>query len=103
MKDFKIVLAGCGGMANAWVKYAQSRMDAEIVGMVDINKGNAMDMMEKYNFICGFYTNVTEAIQATGANLVFDVTIPDVHKDIVTAALSLGCNVLGEKPMAASM
>lgn len=103
MKDFKIVLAGCGGMANAWVKYAQSRMDAEIVGMVDINKGNAMGMMEKYNFTCGFYTNVTEAIQATGANLVFDVTIPDVHKDIVTAALSLGCNVLGEKPMAASM
>lgn len=38
MKKFKIVVAGCGGMAKTWVKYALSRGDCEIVALVDITK-----------------------------------------------------------------
>ncbi|UUZ87145.1 Gfo/Idh/MocA family oxidoreductase [Paenibacillus sp. P26] len=38
-----------------------------------------------------------------GANLVFDVTIPDSHAAVTTAALELGCDVFGEKPMSTSM
>ncbi len=90
-------------MANTWVEYALSREDAEIVALVDIKEENARIMMQKHGFAAPVFTDIKEAITATGANLVFDVTIPEAHSAITSAALRLGCNVLGEKPMAASM
>lgn len=103
MSEFKIIVAGCGGMANEWVKYALSREDAKIVGLMDINPDNAKALAERHKFEAGIFTDLEEAIKETGANLVFDVTIPDAHMKTVTTALLSGCDVLGEKPMASSM
>lgn len=103
MKRFRIAVAGCGGMANAWVKYALSRNDAEVVALVDIKEENAKKMAEIYGLACNTYNDIGAAIKGTGANLVFDVTIPESHRNIVTTSLALGCDVLGEKPMAAAM
>jgi len=103
MKPYRIALAGCGGMANAWVQYALERQDTEIVALVDISQENAQSMQMRHNLTAGIYMDLQEAVQASGANLVFDVTIPDAHEAIVTTALRAGCDVLGEKPMAASM
>jgi len=100
MKKFKIVVAGCGGMAETWVKYALSRDDSEIVGLVDIKRENAEAMANKYQLNCPVFVNLSEGICNTGANMVFDVTIPSAHKETVITALELGCDVLGEKPMA---
>lgn len=103
MQKYKIAIAGCGGMANTWVKYAISREDAEIVALVDIYIESANKMAKSYNLDCGTYTNLEEAIIETGANLVFDITIPESHKNIALKAFEKGCDVLGEKPMASSM
>lgn len=103
MSEFRIVLAGCGSMANEWVKYALSREDAKIVGLMDINPASAESMAERYKIKAGIFTGLEKAIKETGANLVFDVTVPDAHMKTVTNALRLGCDVLGEKPMASSM
>ncbi len=103
MKPFRIVLAGCGSMAGEWVKYALSRQDCEIVGLVDIVAGNALAMAQRYGLNTPVFTNLSNALTNTGANLVFDVTIPDSHKDVVVTALRAGCDVLGEKPMASSL
>lgn len=103
MKKFKIVLAGCGSMANTWVEYALSREDSEIVGLVDINEENAKAMVDRHGLDCSIFDNVKEAIQGTGANLVFNVTVPAAHRDIIISALKFGCNVLGEKPLASSL
>jgi predicted dehydrogenase len=103
MRKFKIAVTGCGGMANEWVKYAVEREDAQVVALVDIKPESAKAMAERYNLSCGTFTDLEEAIRTSGANLVFDVTIPEAHKKTVTTALRMGCNVLGEKPMAASM
>lgn len=103
MKTFNIVLAGCGGMANEWVKYAIGRDDAQIVGLVDIRPENAKALAERYSMTCDVFTNINEAISVTNANLVFDVTIPEAHHSTVTTALKMGCDVMSEKPMASSM
>jgi predicted dehydrogenase len=103
MKKYRIALAGCGSMANEWVKYALSREDAEICALVDIKRQNAEAMAEKYSLNAGVFSDIEAAVKSTGANLVFDVTIPESHKKVVTTALELGCDVFGEKPMAASM
>lgn len=102
-ENFKIAVAGCGGMANTWVEYVQNREDAEIVALVDVDQDNAREMAEKHHISNpNFFKKLPEAIQETNPNLVFDVTPPEVHYEVVTTALESGCNVLGEKPMAAS-
>lgn len=103
MKRFRIVVAGCGSMANTWIKYALERQDAEIVALVDINEENARAMAKRYGLNCGIYQDIEKAIEDSSANLVFDVTVPEAHHRIVTTALRMGCHVLGEKPMASSM
>lgn len=103
-KTFRIVLAGCGHMANTWVKYALEREDAEMVGLVDLNPETARALAVQHGLEqLPIFNDVAEAIRATGANLVFDVTVPQAHEAITKAALESGCAVFGEKPMAASI
>lgn len=103
MRERKIVVAGCGGMANAWVKDAIARENATIVGLVDIKPEFAQAMADRHGLTCGIYTDLAAAIAETGADLVFDVTIPASHFQVCSTAMQLGADVFGEKPMAESM
>jgi predicted dehydrogenase len=100
---YRVVVAGCGGMANTWVDYAKRRADTEIVGLVDIKEEFAQEMAERKELDCPTFTDVKQAIEETRANMVFDVTIPASHYAVSTTALQLGCHVFGEKPLAESM
>ena len=102
MSEYKIIVAGCGGMSHSWIDYALSRKDTEIVGLVDLFEETAIKTAGKYELTCPTFTDLETAIKATGANLVFDVTIPASHKDITITALANGCHVFGEKPMGES-
>ncbi|NIK68732.1 Gfo/Idh/MocA family oxidoreductase [Paenibacillus sp. BK720] len=97
---YKVVVAGCGGMSNIWIDTAIERDDTEIVALVDIKLEFAEKMREKKSLSCPTFTDLAEAIQQTGANLVFDVTIPASHHRIASTAMQLGCNIFGEKPLA---
>lgn len=90
-------------MAKTWVKYALNRADTEIVALVDLNLEAAKKMAQSYDIACPVFTDLEQAIQQTGANLVFDCTIPDVHFQIAVTAMRLGCDVFGEKPLATSL
>ena len=103
MKRFKIALVGCGSMAGAWAKYAMGRSDCQIVSLVDLVPENAHRLAEQYKIECSIYNDLKEAAKYSNPNLLFDITVPDAHRTIVTTALELGCDVLGEKPMASSM
>jgi predicted dehydrogenase len=102
-KPFRVVQVGCGNMGKRWVKHALTRADVEVVALVDINLAAADALAQELQLEVGRFTNLEEAIRSTNANLVLDVTIPEVHKSVVLTAASLGCDVLGEKPMAATM
>jgi predicted dehydrogenase len=101
--SYRIAVAGCGGMANAWVEYALGRDDTEIVALVDLHLSSAQAMADRYNITCGTFTDLKQAIAETEANLVFDVTIPESHFTIASTALEMGCQVFGEKPLAGTM
>lgn len=102
-KQHRIVVAGCGGMSNVWIKELLKRDDALIVGLVDVYIGQAEKIRDAYGLDCGVYTALAEAIADAGADLVIDVTIPDSHFEISTTAMQHGCHVFGEKPMASTM
>lgn len=101
LKKFKVIIAGCGSMANTWIKYMLKRDDVEIAALCDIIIERAENFKQKYNLDCGIYNDIKNALEAhKNANLVADCTTPDAHELIVTSALFAGANVIGEKPMA---
>lgn len=97
---FKIVVVGCGSMSRIWVRYVQSTQDAEIVALVDIHPQATTRLAEEFGLTCGVFTDLQEAITQTGANLVFDITVPEARKQTVITAVHNGCDVFAEKPMA---
>lgn len=99
---YRVIIAGCGAMANTWADYALQRPDTEIVGLVDLYEQTALAFAARHGLTCPTFTDIREAIQATGANIVFDVTIPASHYGIAMTALKEGCHVFGEKPLAES-
>jgi len=103
MENFKLVVAGCGAMSDVWIQAATKLPGLSIVGLMDINPDAARRKAEKYALNVGTFSALSTAIQKTGANLVFDVTIPDAHESIAVQAMTLGCDVLGEKPLAGSV
>lgn len=103
MTAHQILVVGCGDMANVWLDYVEQRNNAEIVGLVDLHKEAAQKKADQRKLQVPIFTDLVTAINETGANLVFDVTIPAAHKQIVTTALEAGCHVFGEKPMAESL
>jgi len=99
-KPVKVILVGCGGMANAWVQLAIKSERIELVGLVDLNREAAEAMAERYEQPASLvHDTLAEAVKATGADAVFDVTVPAAHDKVSLEALELGCHVLGEKPM----
>lgn len=104
MNRFRIVIAGCGAMADAWIDAAKHADDAQIVGLYDIKRDAAIAKAAKFGLDVGVvFDSLPDAIAKTSANVVFDVTIPEAHETIATTALNAGCDVLGEKPLSTSV
>lgn len=100
----RVVLAGCGGMSDAWLKAAKQIADLEIVGLVDIRVEAALKRKQEHGLTQAITGSDLDAVLAqTQPDMVFDVTVPEAHVDVTLTALKRGCHVLGEKPMADSM
>lgn len=102
-KRFRIALAGCGGMSNAWIDILRRQPDVEIVALCDIIIERAHGHKQKYALDCGAYERIADAIRESGANTVVDTTTPDAHELIASTALTMGLDVMSEKPMAENL
>ena len=103
-KKVKVVLSGCGGMSNTWFTAAKTFDDVELVGLVDIVPEAAERRKTEHGLTTAVIgTDLASVIQETGANAVFDVSIPEAHYGTTMTALNNGCHILGEKPMADTM
>ena len=100
---YKIVIAGCGSISNTWLTALAERDDCVIAGLADIVEAHALEKKEKFGLSANVYTSLGAAIGAEKPDIVLDLTPPDVHHEIVTAALRAGCHVFGEKPMSDSL
>lgn len=99
----KIIVAGCGMMSGTWIKHAKNREDSQIVALVDIIPERAEAQKKEYALSANTYASITEALEKEDATIVFDITVPSAHYDVVTTSLRAGCHVFGEKPMSDSL
>lgn len=103
-EKLKIVLVGCGGMSQAWLRTAVELPDVQVVGLVDLHRETAVERASQFELSKDIiYPNLTDALAAVKADIVFDVTIPDAHDAVTIEALRAGCHVLGEKPMSVDL
>ncbi|MEN3149177.1 Gfo/Idh/MocA family oxidoreductase [Neorhizobium sp. IRAMC:178] len=105
---YKVVLCGCGAMAKGWVRALQStpklRQALTVVGLVDLDVSVAQALAAEFSLqSVSVGSDLAAVLTETGADIVFDVVIPAARHSVVKAALSHGCHVLSEKPMANSM
>jgi len=103
MAAHKVVLVGCGGMSNAWIKALKEEPRVEIAKLVDIRKEVAEAQAAKHELPGTACDDYQKALSEVKPALVVDVTVPAAHKEVTITALRAGSHVLGEKPLADSM
>ena len=102
------VLVGCGAMSKGWLDALTGqpslRERVTITGLADLDRSAAERRKAEFSLSdAQVGTDLDAMLTATKPDLVFDVALPSTRRDVVLTALSHGCHVLTEKPMAASM
>src|SRR5215469_3271037 len=84
-RTLKAVQVGCGSMGKGWVEAALKTPGLQLVGLVDLNRTAAEAMAAKFNLPANIvFGSLKEALDATNADVVFDVTVPAAHEAVVT-------------------
>jgi predicted dehydrogenase len=100
---FRIVMAGCGGIAQAWLEPLTKRSDVVIAGLIDLDPKRAAERAAAFAPRAETGSDLATMIDQVRPDIVIDLTIPDAHADVACLALGKGCHVLSEKPLASSM
>jgi predicted dehydrogenase len=91
-------------MSRTWTRVSKESDQIDIVGFVDINEDAARVRAEDYGSKgTPTGTDLGKMLDEVAPDAVFDCTIPEVHTSVALEALSRGCHVMSEKPMADSM
>ncbi len=103
----RAVLVGCGVMGARWATALSApplRERVDLVALVDVDAAVAESVRQANGLsraIVG--TDLDATLGQIKADVVFDVAVPAARKDLVLTAFKHGCDVLTEKPLAASM
>jgi predicted dehydrogenase len=97
-KRLKVLLIGCGRIAQSHVEVLRSRPEVELVGVVDINAVAAKAVAERAGVPA--FADYREAVAQAQPEGVVICTPPATHARIATELLEQGVHVLCEKPLA---
>ncbi len=97
-------MVGAGGMGRAWIRAIQADPDTELAGIADLSRAaTEAAAAEAGDPGLPQGPDAIALARATGADAIVNVTVPEAHHPVTTAALLAGLPVLGEKPVAASV
>ena len=102
-EPLRVVLVGAGSMGRAWRDVIEAAPDVELAGIADIHEPTARAAADELGRSVAVGTDAVALAAATGARAVVDATVPEAYHPVTTAALFAGLDVLGEKPVAATV
>ena len=97
---FRAGIVGAGLISEHHFAAIESLPDVDLVGVFDLVPERADARAVEWGTPA--HTSL-EALVEAGANVIHVLTPPTTHADVAVAALELGCHVLVEKPLAASV
>ena len=100
MKKWKVGIIGCGSICGNYLRYAKEAFSDyyEVVALADIVEEKARQKAEKHE-IPHAYT-VEQMLDDPDIDLVINLTVPNVHEEVIIHALEKGKHVYTEKPFA---
>jgi 2-alkyl-3-oxoalkanoate reductase len=98
-KTFRVGLVGAGYVSEFHIKALKRFSQVRIAGIVDLDESRATATAKRFGI--PLYSSLKE-MAAGGLDVVHVLTPPDSHVEVALEALSLGCHVLVEKPLATS-
>lgn len=100
-----VAIVGPGGISHSHIKGLLTFPErCRIVALCDIVPGKAQQVKEQYHLDCAVFEDHKEMLEAgLPIDLVHVCTPPFAHAEVSIHAMEAGCNVLCEKPMAASL
>ena len=103
MKAFRVAVAGLGLISTEWLRSLGARDDVDVVALVDPNTAGAEAQLTAFGLSCPVLADLATAITREQADLVVNLTPPALHRAVTEVAVSGGCNVIVEKPLAAEL
>ncbi|MGN9909925.1 Gfo/Idh/MocA family protein [Phytohabitans sp. LJ34] len=97
----RVVIVGAGGMGRAWLATVADSPEVTLTGIADLDvtlARSAADSAGLPGLAVG--AEAVALARQTGAQALINVTVPEAHHPVTTAALFAGLPVLGEKPAA---
>jgi predicted dehydrogenase len=98
----RAIVVGAGGISGAWFP-ALVKEKVEVAAVVDLVRERAEKRIAEYKLRSVASDNLDRTLRDTKADFLIDLTLPESHCGVTCKALKAGLNVVGEKPMAASM
>jgi predicted dehydrogenase len=98
----RAVVVGAGGISGAWFPPLKAE-GVDVAGIVDLDEARARSQAQKHGLDAFISTDLPATLRKVKPDFVVDLTVPGAHCSVTCTALRMGCPVIGEKPMAASM
>jgi predicted dehydrogenase len=95
----KVVIVGCGKIADAHVEQVRATGRGEVVAACD-REPLMVEQLAVRMGIAGRFSDLEEMLRSTRPDVVHIATPPDSHVPIASAALRSGCHLFVEKPFA---
>jgi len=103
-RAIRMLVVGCGAMAQGWVERIIGKPGLELIGLVDIRPEAAARTAARFHLdVLPQYASLSAALRADAPDVVVDITVPEAHYAVTLEALRADCHVLGEKPLADTM
>jgi len=101
MEKIKTGIIGCGKVADMHANAYNTLPNSDFTAVCDMYFPSTKYFVDKYGVKA--YDNVTAMIRENGLQVVSICTPHPVHAKVAIEALNCGCNVIVEKPLAASL
>ena len=85
-----VVVVGAGGMGRAWMDAIARRADTRVSAVVDVAPAAARGAVEERGWDIPTMQTVDEALALVEADLLLNVTVPEAHLAVSSAALRAG-------------
>ncbi|HXI82736.1 MAG TPA: NAD-dependent epimerase/dehydratase family protein [Verrucomicrobiae bacterium] len=99
-KSYRVGLVGAGYVSEFHIKALKRLSNVRLVGITDLDVARAKATVQSFG-IAAFPS--LKVMAAEGLDVVHVLTPPTSHVAVALEALSLGCHVLVEKPLATSV